>query len=49
MLNIGYIWQYITFLRLYNKDKDIFKVKYEGEEGKSGRDLAMARLKNKIR
>ena len=22
---------------------------YEGEEGKSGRDLAMARLKNKIR
>ena len=25
------------------------EVKYEGEEGKSGRDLAMARLKNKIR
>ena len=31
-LNKRYIWQYITFLRLYNKDKDIFKVKYEGEE-----------------
>jgi len=25
------------------------EIKYEGEEGKSGRDLAMARLKNKIR
>lgn len=25
------------------------EVKYEGEEGKSGKDLAMARLKNKIR
>ena len=25
------------------------EIKFEGEEGKSGRDLAMARLKNKIR
>ena len=30
-----YIWQYITYLRLYNKDLDIFKVVYKGEEYKS--------------
>ena len=31
-LNKRYLWQYITYLRLYNKDNNIFKVEYEGEE-----------------
>ena len=27
-----YIWQYITYLRLYNTDKNIFKVEYDGDK-----------------
>jgi len=30
-INKRYIWQYITYIRLYNKDKPIFKLKYNDE------------------
>jgi hypothetical protein len=31
-INKRYIWQYITYLRLYNKDNEIFKVEYKNVE-----------------
>ena len=31
-INKRYIWQYITYLRLYNKNNEIFKVEYKNVE-----------------